>query len=198
MTTQMTVAGAFKQVWCVDFEFSALQGNRPQPVCMVAMELRSGHAIRLWQDDLKQSQAPPYPTDASVLFVSYYASAELGCHLALNWPLPVQVLDLYTEFRTLTNGRPPICGNGLVGALTHYGLEGVGAVEKDEMRQLALRGGAVVIRRTGRPLGLLRNRCPGSDPPVAENVAEARPAEGFVTRKVYASGGAHGVGRYPH
>ena len=31
-----------------------------------------------------------------------YASAELGCHLALGWPLPDNVLDLYVEFRNLT------------------------------------------------------------------------------------------------
>jgi hypothetical protein len=75
------------------------------------------------------------------LVIAFYASAELGCHLALGWPLPARVLDLYVEFRRLTNGRPTPCGSGLLGALTWFGLDGLAAVEKAEMRELALRGG---------------------------------------------------------
>jgi DNA polymerase-1 len=108
-------------------------------VCVVAWELRSGHRIRLWQD--KFGAAPPYPTGPNSLFVAYYASAEIGCHLALGWPVPERVLDLFTEFRNQTNGVPPINGSGLLGALAHYGLDGIGAVEKGEMRDLVLRGG---------------------------------------------------------
>ena len=34
------------------------------------------------------------------------------------------------------------CGNGLLGALTYFGLDALAAVEKPEdMRQLAMRGG---------------------------------------------------------
>src|SRR5262249_25375326 len=71
----------------------------------------------------------------------YYASAELGCHLALGWPLPVRVLDLHAEFRRLTSGLTVPCGHGLLGALAAFGLDGIAAAEKDEMRRLALRGG---------------------------------------------------------
>ena len=31
--------------------------------------------------------------------MAYYASAEMGCHLALGWKLPVNILDLFPEFR---------------------------------------------------------------------------------------------------
>src|SRR5208337_2448133 len=75
------------------------------------------------------------------LFVAYYASAELGCYLALGWPFPANVLDLYAEFRNLTNGLPTPCGSGLLGALAYFGLSSVEAVEKREMRELAMRGG---------------------------------------------------------
>jgi len=68
-------------------------------------------------------------------------TAEVGCHLALNWPVPGRVLDLFTEFRNQTNGIPSSCGAGLLGALSYYGLDGIGAVEKEEMRALVLRGG---------------------------------------------------------
>jgi DNA polymerase-1 len=73
--------------------------------------------------------------------VGYFASAELGCHLALNWPLPVNVLDLYAEFRTLTNGLKLPAGRSLSGALQYFGLDWISSLAKDSMRQLALRGG---------------------------------------------------------
>ena len=92
-----------------------------------------------WRDQF--GGAPPYPTDLDVLFVAYYASAEIGCHLTLGWPVPERVLDLFTEFRNHTNGVPTVSGNGLLGALAHHGLDGIGTVEKDEMRELVLRVG---------------------------------------------------------
>ena len=48
----------FDQVVVVDFEFLAGHGEPQTPVCMVARELRSGREYRLWQDDLRQLQAP--------------------------------------------------------------------------------------------------------------------------------------------
>ena len=38
--------------------------------------------------------------------MAYYASAELGCFLALGWPMPARILDLFAEFRAATNGLP--------------------------------------------------------------------------------------------
>lgn len=131
----------FTHVWAVDFEFRADPGDNPQPVCLVARELRSGRTLRLWQDELARLPRPPYPTGPEALFVCYYASAEIGCHLALGWPVPERVLDLFTEFRNQTNGLATGCGAGLLGALTHHGLDGIGATEKDGMRELVLRGG---------------------------------------------------------
>jgi len=129
----------FGQIWAVDFEFDAKPGENPEPVCLVAWELRSGRKVRLWRDEFGTS--PPYPTGLDALFVAYYASAEIGCHLALGWPVPGRVLDLFTEFRNCTNGVPTSNGNGLLGALAYHGLDSIGAIEKDEMRDLVLRGG---------------------------------------------------------
>jgi len=128
----------FREVWAVDFEFGAVAGENPQPVCLVAWELRSGRRLRLWRDDF--GIGPPYPTGPDVLFVAYYAAAEISCHLALGWPVPERVLDLFTEFRNRTNGVPTGNGAGLLGALAYHGLDGIGALEKDEMRALVLRG----------------------------------------------------------
>ena len=128
-----------RAVVVLDFEFVATTGERPVPVCLVARELRTGQSWRLWRDQL--GPRPPYPTGPDVLLVAYYASAELGCHRALGWPLPTCILDLFTEFRNHTNGRPPPSGAGLIGALTYFGIDSIGAVEKEEMRTLIMSGG---------------------------------------------------------
>ena len=138
----MEIAGlSFREVWLVDYEFHAPPGERPEAICLVARELGGNRLIRLWEDEIKRLDRPPYPTDEQVLFVAYYASAELNCHLALDWELPERVLDLFTEFRVLTNGKELPCGSGLLGALAWFGLDSFGAVEKKDMRELAIRGG---------------------------------------------------------
>jgi hypothetical protein len=124
----------------VDFEFHAPPGERPTPICAVARELFTGELVRTWLADGGPSTAP-YDTGPDALFIAYYASAELGCHLALDWPIPARILDLYAEFRNLTSGLPVPCGHGLLGALAYHGLDALDAGEKDAMRQLAVRGG---------------------------------------------------------
>lgn len=130
--------GNFSSIWVADFEFRADSGERPTVVCLVATEILTGETLRLWSDDLENS--PPYPVDESALFIAYYASAEINCHLALNWPLPVHVVDLYAEFRVLTNGRPLPHGKSLLGALAYFGIDGIDTLEKESMRELILRG----------------------------------------------------------
>src|SRR5262249_36262888 len=66
---------------------------------------------------------------------------EMDCYRALGWPMPANILDLFTEFRDRFNGVGTISGNGLLGALAQFGLDSIGAEEKTEMRELALRGG---------------------------------------------------------
>jgi DNA polymerase I len=129
----------FREIWACDFEFSAPDGERPAPRCVVAVELKSGRETKLWADELARLSEAPFSTGPDTLFVAYYASAELGCFLALGWPLPTRILDLYAEFRVETNGLPLPCGRGLLGALQFYQLEHIDADDKGEMRQLAMR-----------------------------------------------------------
>jgi hypothetical protein len=139
----------FRRLVAADFEFdlgghtsleeAGRSGERPRPVCVVANELRTGQTWRLWRGEF--GPEPPFPVDADTLFIAYYASAELGCFKALDWPAPRFVLDLFTEFRALTNGRNNPHGAGLLGALTYCGLDGIDAGEKDDLRTLILSGG---------------------------------------------------------
>ena len=55
----------------MDYEFMAPPGEIPDPVCLVARELKSGKTIRLWRDQF--GPVPPYSIDADCLFVAYYA-----------------------------------------------------------------------------------------------------------------------------
>jgi DNA polymerase I len=121
------------------FEDTSRSGERPRPVCMVAKEFRSGQIWRLWRGEF--GSAPPFLIGPDALFVAYYASAELGCFRALGWPKPANILDLFTEFRDRTNGLPTPAGAGLIGALTYFGLDTIGATGKEELRARILRGG---------------------------------------------------------
>ncbi|MBT4290807.1 MAG: DNA polymerase I, partial [Deltaproteobacteria bacterium] len=132
---------SFQEIWLADYEFQALLGGKPLPICMVAHELKKGHRIKVWQDRLLSLCTPPYSIGPNSLFIAYYSSAEFSCHFALDWELPQNVLDLYVEFRNLTNGCPIPSGSGLLGALIKYGIRKFDAIEKDEMRNLAIRGG---------------------------------------------------------
>jgi len=131
----------FGQVWLVDTEFrprNGAPGSRPEIVCVVAKEIKNGTTLRLWQDDLRPGRSP-IPTGPDILQVSFYASAELQAFAELGWNLPEHILDLFIEYRWLTNGRYTPHGRGLVGALLAFGLPGI--PEKKAMRQLILRGG---------------------------------------------------------
>ena len=75
------------------------------------------------------------------LFLSFYASAEVTCHLALGWPIPINIVDLFAEFRNLTNGLTLPAGRSLIGALTYFGLQNIGALKKEVTRDLVLTGG---------------------------------------------------------
>ena len=50
----------FAEIWVIDFEYypgrgyanGGTEGDVITPLCLVACEIRSGRAIRLWQDEL--------------------------------------------------------------------------------------------------------------------------------------------------
>jgi hypothetical protein len=130
----------FSEIWCCDFEYEVDENNRQRPTCMVAVELHRRREIRLGGDELRSRRRAPFGVEPSQVCVAYSSPAELRCFLELGWPLPSTILDLYVEFRWLSNGRRVPAGYGLVGALTAFGLDSLDAAEKEDMRALALRG----------------------------------------------------------
>lgn len=97
---------------------------------------------RLWADELPAQ--PPFPVDDETLVITYMAAAEMACFLKLGWPMPRRILDLYVEFRAITNGYQLAGGKGkrgLLNALQLYSVPGISKDEKTDMRELVLRGG---------------------------------------------------------
>ena len=81
------------------------------------------------------------------MLVVYYGSAEWGSFKDPGWDLQgTFTLDLFTEFRALTNGRNIPNGASLLGALTYFGLDGIDASEKQDLRTLIVSGGPFVSR----------------------------------------------------
>lgn len=137
--TLPVVLARFDEIWAVDFEFIAQGGDRPRPICCVAIELRSGRTIRRWGDEMHA----PLPIGEDALFVAYFASAEMSCYLALGWALPANVLDLFVEFKSLINGREEelaVRGASLLSALAYFGLSHLDPEVKAQWRERIIQG----------------------------------------------------------
>jgi DNA polymerase I len=130
----------FRGIWCADFEFRQLPGELPDPICFVAIELRTGCLLRFFKGEI--SEMAPYSLGNDSLFVAFAASADLLCHIALGWKLPCHVIDLFAEFRNCTNfvDKSDQRAN-LLSALAHFGIPHTTSVQKEGMRKLAERGG---------------------------------------------------------
>jgi hypothetical protein len=130
-----------REIWCADFEYHTPDGRRPEPICMVARELRSGQTIRLEEGEFPW--ACPYALDENALFVAYAADAELQCHLSLGWDMPKRILDLCVEFRRHLNPfKPKPDGKfSLLNCLAYHKCPSIGEQQKEKFHDLAIRGG---------------------------------------------------------
>jgi DNA polymerase-1 len=129
----------FVEIWAIDTEYIAPDGERPVPVCLVGVEIISGRRIKLWADDLVGP--PPFRTDRGALFVCFSAAAEMGVFKALGWQYPECVLDLYVEARHIFNGRLIPGGRyNLLNVCAAYGIPGIAGTEKDAWRERIMGG----------------------------------------------------------
>ena len=60
--------------------------------------------------------------------------------MALGWPAPARVLDLFAEYCDHRNGRDGESGRSLLAALMHFGLDSIGTVHKKQMIDRILKG----------------------------------------------------------
>jgi DNA polymerase I len=129
----------FREIVVLDmeFHFAQVRGNRPIPVCLCAVELRSGRKHRLW---FEPGESIPNPLPPDALYVAFSAAAEWGCFLALGWNLPEHICDLHFEYRCQTNGRATSNTNSLLDALVYYGCPAMPKSHKQNMRERVLLG----------------------------------------------------------
>lgn len=129
----------FKEIWFYDFEFKPGPNMTVIPVCMVAKEYYTQRIEKLWLYKQKETPAP-FNLNKESLFIGYSMyNAELACHVALHWPLPRTICDLYVEYRILVNGREiEQRGLSLLQATDTYGISNIGVVKKEQMRDLIL------------------------------------------------------------
>lgn len=152
----------FDEAWAGDFEYypgaglanGGRNGDAPTPLCYVAIEIKSGRVIRLWQDEFPPSA--PFRLDPGAPFVGFFNSAEFGTHLALDWGKPARSIDTYIEFRHHTNdgavkaedraravkqyGKGAGGFYSLDGALRYFGDNGIDTSHKRDMRDRILAG----------------------------------------------------------
>src|SRR5690242_11421958 len=87
----------YRTIWHVDFEFRIDANHQPVPVCMTAIERRSGAEIVLRRDRLLECSKAPFDCGPDALVVGYSVLAELSCFRVLGWPYPRDVLCTYFE-----------------------------------------------------------------------------------------------------
>jgi hypothetical protein len=132
-----------RDVIVLDAEFKPRTGESVIPVCLCAKSLSTDREWRIFATP-GVHQPCPLPIKSDVLYVSFSAPAEWSYFLACGWELPPTILDLYAEEMLLTNTQKDARGKRyiptLLLTLAKYGLDAMTAAEKDEMRDLILRG----------------------------------------------------------
>jgi DNA polymerase I-like protein with 3'-5' exonuclease and polymerase domains len=138
--TQALASFGFRKAWVIDSEYQQPPGERPTPWCIVAHCLITGETLRLWVGDNVKPRCP-FALDGSELFIAWAADADIGALLALGWPPPLCVVDLYAEHIRARNGLPrQDKKDGLLQALSYFNEDAIGVEEKESMRALAIRG----------------------------------------------------------
>src|SRR4051794_22194805 len=93
----------FRNVWHVDFEFAPDRNRLPAPICMHALEHRTGREIAVWRDELLTTTCPPFDIGPDDVVIAYSAVAEAVCMQRLRWRRP-NIICPFTELMALNNG----------------------------------------------------------------------------------------------
>ncbi len=130
-------------IWVCDFEFFDMDGGEiPRPICFCALEVTTREIIQLWLEGINKPVSPIDFSDKTLTYIAFNSVAEMSCHLALGWDIPENILDLYCEWRLLSNdGRIHEKGhNSLLNVCGVYGVKTVDLGYKTAMRDRILKG----------------------------------------------------------
>src|SRR5262245_12403350 len=142
----------FREIWVVDTEFypgpglanGGVEGDPLTPLCLCALEMRSGRLVKLWQDEL--GPFAPYRLDAEALMVGHMLSAEFGFHVSRSWGEPTCAFYTYIELRHYTNDGTIKSGDrekgfyGIGGALQFFLEDEINLTRKETMRDRIVQG----------------------------------------------------------
>lgn len=148
MNNLATLIESADDVIAIDFEYRSQNMQPPEVRCLCALSLKTGQRWEIWFD--QSGEAYPFDENADIVFVCHFAEAELGCFLALGWPMPKYVLDscvMVKQLRALPVKKvrgikkmpPPFNkGTSLLATLEACGISHGYEDTKGEMRDLAL------------------------------------------------------------
>jgi DNA polymerase-1 len=135
----------------IDFEYYAPPGCNPKPICVAWICPTTGESGTRWLWD--ELQPCPFPITVETILLSYNIAAEVSCFLALGWPRPSNVIDLWLEYGQVCNvwpakapewkpRRTPIKKprKGLLDAMRGYGLDATPSEVKAHFQQRAQQG----------------------------------------------------------
>ena len=142
----------FRELWAVDTEHypgaglanGGVEGDPLTPLCLVALELRTGRFVQLWQDRL--GPFAPYRLDTDALISGYMLGSEFGVHVAKGWGEPACALDAYVEFRHYVNDGSLKSEDrekgfySIGGALRYFLEDEIDLTRKQDMRDRIIQG----------------------------------------------------------
>jgi hypothetical protein len=132
---------------CVDFEFKASKGERPDPTSLAVRDLRTGKEF-CWRRE-RLGSTPPFDVSEKSLIFGFAVDAELGCFDALGWTPPANTIDLRIEWKMRVNYTPRLTlskeerkhWGSLPFVMNYYGLDAMDVVEKKQMQEMIGGGG---------------------------------------------------------
>lgn len=129
----------YRHIWVFDFEYVADDGEVPEPVCFVAVDLVSGRGVRLWRREMRDGF--DLDTGDRSLFVCFSGVGDMACFLDLGWPLPARLVDLYPEIRQQFYDRADFVRSSLLNAARLLGFETMESQDKEAARDLIITRG---------------------------------------------------------
>jgi hypothetical protein len=129
----------FESIWVLDFECHQIEGGLPDPLCVVARELRSGAECARWLDPatLGRCRTIPVPGRSSWRMARMPNGSAMSCLIGRCRTL----CSIRTpRFRAARNGLEDGKANLLVAA-SRYGIPTISTAAKDAGRAIAMLSG---------------------------------------------------------
>lgn len=126
----------YREIFVFDFEYVSDDGEIPEPVCFVAVELRTGEVTRLWRDEM--IGGTPLPVDATALWVCFSGVGDIGCFLELGWEMPARLVDLYPECRMRFYDSEEYVNPSLISACKQWDIPTMTSETKDAARDMII------------------------------------------------------------